>query len=170
MALEDDYRAYREMIAAGLRILCPDVELESSALEVLDEELERFDLQVVICGGNEDVEPDDRLVWIELSLDPTESPGFPLGRRLLLRSRGSPHPEELAQVGLGGEPGDSALHGGVGLDLGGVEEELFAPHEPGLHALLYYPLEEAPVGKQTVPLADAGEGGVVGQRFVKIVS
>ena len=72
MALEDDYRAYRETIAAGLQILRPDLEVESSALEVLKEELERFDPRVVICGGREDVEAYCRPAWIELSLDPTQ--------------------------------------------------------------------------------------------------
>jgi hypothetical protein len=78
--------------------------------------------------------------------------------------------EELGQVGLGGEPGDVALHGGVGLDLGSVEEQLLAPHQPGLYTLLHNPLEEAAEGGETVSLADAGEGGVVGQRFVEIVA
>ena len=32
---------------------------------------------------------------------------------------------------------------GVGLDLGGVKEQLFAPHQPGRKALLHDPLEEA---------------------------
>ena len=52
-------------------------------------------------------------------------------------------PEEPAQVGIGGEPGYPALHGGVSLDLGRVEEELLAPHQPGIDALLHDPLEEA---------------------------
>jgi hypothetical protein len=60
------------MIAAGLRILRPNVEVESSALEALEEELERFDPQVIICGGHEGVEAYCRPAWIELSLDPTQ--------------------------------------------------------------------------------------------------
>lgn len=52
MALEDDYRPYRETIAAALRILRPDAEVESATLRELEEELERFDPQVVICGGH----------------------------------------------------------------------------------------------------------------------
>jgi hypothetical protein len=65
-------------------------------------------------------------------------------------------------VGLGGEPRDAALHGGVGLDLGGVEEELLAPHQPRLEALLDDPLEEAPKDSQAEAIPDAGEAGVVG--------
>ena len=85
MALEDDYRAYRETIATGLRILRPDVEVESSALKVLNEELERFDPQVVICSSHEDVEPDDRPAWIELSLDPTQPTKIRVGGRSFAR-------------------------------------------------------------------------------------
>ena len=73
MALEDDYRAYRETIAAGLRILRPNAEVKSTTIEALEDELERFDPQVVICGGHADVEPDYcRPAWIELSLDPIQ--------------------------------------------------------------------------------------------------
>ena len=85
MALEDDYRAYREMIAASLRILRPDLKVKSSALEVLEEELERFDPEVVICGGHEDVEAHRRPAWIELSLDPTHPTKISVGGRSLVR-------------------------------------------------------------------------------------
>ena len=71
-------------------------------------------------------------------------------------------PEEPAQVGLGCEPRDAALHGGVGLDLGGVEEELLAPHQTGLDTIFDDPLEEAAEDGKTEALTDAGERGVVG--------
>jgi hypothetical protein len=79
VALEDDYRAYRETIAAGLRILRPGAEVESTTLEALKEDLERFDPQVVICGVHEGVEADARLAWIELSLDPTRPSRISVG-------------------------------------------------------------------------------------------
>ena len=78
--------------------------------------------------------------------------------------------EVLVQVGLGGEPRDPALHGGVGLYLGGVEEELLTPHQPRLRALLDDPLEESTEDGKTVALTDAGEAGVIGQRLVEVVS
>ncbi len=96
MALEDDYRAYRETIAAGLRILRPDVEVKSSTLEVLGEELERFDPQVVICAGHEDVEVHRRPVWIELSLDPTQPTKISVGGRSLERI--NPGVEALVEI------------------------------------------------------------------------
>ncbi len=96
MALEDDYRAYREMIAAGLRILRPGAEVENTTIEALEEELERFDPQVIICSGHEDVESSDRLAWIELSLDPTQPTKVRVGGRCLERT--NPTVEELLEV------------------------------------------------------------------------
>ena len=78
--------------------------------------------------------------------------------------------EEPAQVGLGREPRDPALHGSIGLDLGRVEEELLAPHQPCLDTFFDDPLEEATEDEQAVALADAGEAGVVGKRLLEIVA
>ncbi|MDQ5830554.1 MAG: hypothetical protein M3324_12015 [Actinomycetota bacterium] len=97
MAMEDNYRAYREMISAALRILRPGTEVESTTLEALKEELERFDPQVVICEGHEDEEPDDRpAAWIELSFDPTLPTKISVGGRHLERT--NPTMEELLEV------------------------------------------------------------------------
>jgi hypothetical protein len=60
------------MIAAGLRIVRPGAEVKSTTTEGLEEGLERFDPQVVICGGYEDVEGYCGPAWIELSLNPTQ--------------------------------------------------------------------------------------------------
>ena len=96
VALEDDYRAYREVIAASIRILRPHAEVETAALEALEGELERFDPQVVICGGHEDVEVDSRPAWIELSLDPTQPTKISVGARYLERI--NPGVEALVEV------------------------------------------------------------------------
>ena len=96
VALEDDYRAYRGMIAAGLRILRPGIEVEITSLETLEKELERFDPQVVICSRPEDVESSDRLAWIELSLDPTQPTKVRVGGRYLERT--NPTVEEFLKV------------------------------------------------------------------------
>ncbi len=96
VAIEDDYRVYRETIAAGLRILRPHAEVKDAPLEALEEELERFDPQVVICGGHADVEPDDRLIWIELSLDPTQPTKISIYGRHLERT--NPTVEELLKA------------------------------------------------------------------------
>ena len=96
MAFDDDYRAYRETIAAVVRVLRPGTEVESTPLETLEKELERFDPQVVICSGDEDVETSDRLTWIELSLDPTQPTKVRVGGRYLART--NPTVEELLEV------------------------------------------------------------------------
>ncbi len=83
VALEDDYRTYREMIAAALRILRPDAEVESATVRELEEKLERFDPQVVICGGYEEAESGSTPAWIELPLDPTRPAKISVGRRYL---------------------------------------------------------------------------------------
>jgi hypothetical protein len=69
VALEDDYRLYRQMIAAILPIKRKDVKVESTTLETLEVELERFDPQVIICSGHKDVKSGSSRVWIELSLN-----------------------------------------------------------------------------------------------------
>jgi len=68
VALEDDYRLYREMLVAGLRIRRTAAEVESTTLGSLEEELERFDPRVIICSGSKDVKPNSGRVWIDLSL------------------------------------------------------------------------------------------------------
>ena len=83
VALEEDYRVYRETIAVALRILRPDIEVETAPLEALEEELERFDAQVVICSGHEEVESDGILAWIELSLGHMEPTKIRVGERFI---------------------------------------------------------------------------------------
>ena len=68
VALEDDYRLYREMLVAGLRIKRTAAEVQSTTLESLEEELERFDPQVIICSGNMDVRSNGGREWIEMSM------------------------------------------------------------------------------------------------------
>ena len=60
------------MIAAGLRIVRPGAEVKSTTIEALEEGLERFDPQMVIYGGYEDVEEYCGPAWIELSLNFTQ--------------------------------------------------------------------------------------------------
>jgi hypothetical protein len=96
VVLEDNYRTYGEMIAATLRILRPDAEVGSTTLEALEEELERFDPQVVICSGHKEVEPANRPAWIELSLDPTQPTKIRVGGRYL--ERVNPTVEALLEV------------------------------------------------------------------------
>ncbi len=71
VALEDDYRAYREVIAAGIRVSRPGAEVTASALDALEEELRRFDPHLVICSLPAVAGPGDRIGWVELPMHPT---------------------------------------------------------------------------------------------------
>ncbi len=96
MAIEDDYRVYRETIAAGLLILRPRAEVKSVSLEALEEELERFDPQVVICSSHKDPESNDSRTWIELSLDPSQPTKISAGGRYLERT--NPSVRDLLEI------------------------------------------------------------------------
>jgi hypothetical protein len=95
VAFEDDYRTYRDTIGAVLRILRPETEVKSTTLEELEEELERFHPEVVICSGHKEVELCTRLAWIELSVDPTMSSKISVGGRHFERT--NPTVEELLE-------------------------------------------------------------------------
>lgn len=70
VALEDDYRAYREVIAVSIRALRPHTEVTSTGLEQLEEELARLEPDVVISSLASRAGFGGRLAWVELSLDP----------------------------------------------------------------------------------------------------
>jgi hypothetical protein len=96
VAFEDEYRVYRETIAAGFRILRPHAEVRCVSLEALEEELERFDPQVVICSGDKDLESNGSRTWIGLSLDPTQPTKIGVGGRYLERI--NPSVSELLEI------------------------------------------------------------------------
>ena len=93
VAIENDYRAYREVVGAGIRILRPHAEVETASLEAL---LEHFDPDLVICSGHEPRHPDGRLAWVELSLDPRQPAKIWVGKRYSERT--NPTLEELLAV------------------------------------------------------------------------
>lgn len=68
--MEHEYRAYREVIAAGIETLRPGIEVTTVGLDKLDEELARLDPQVVVSSGSEPAKTGVRLAWVELPLDP----------------------------------------------------------------------------------------------------
>ena len=70
VAFGDEYRAYREVIAAGIRILRPQVEVAACSPADLGAELARFDPQVVVCGQAGVADPGDTAAWVELPADP----------------------------------------------------------------------------------------------------
>ena len=96
VAFEDSYHAYRDTIAAVIRILRPEIEVKSITLEELEGELERFDPEVVICSGHKEVELCTRLAWIELSVDPTIPAKISVGGRHFEQT--NPTVEELLEI------------------------------------------------------------------------
>jgi len=95
VAFEDTYRAYREVLAAGLRML-HHYEVETSTIEALEGEIVRFRPKVVICYGHEDVGRQDVFVWIELSVNLAEPTKVRLGKRCWELT--NPDLEELAEI------------------------------------------------------------------------
>jgi len=82
VATEDEYRAYREVIAAGVQMLRPDTEVTAIGLDLLEGELARRDPEVVVCSRpGRPAEAEGRLAWVELPLDPTRPTKISLGGR-----------------------------------------------------------------------------------------
>lgn len=66
VAYEEEYRAYREAIAAGVRLLRPHADVRTAAPDELGAELERFDPQMVVCGVPGRLDPGRAPAWVEL--------------------------------------------------------------------------------------------------------
>lgn len=71
VAFEDDYRSYREVIAAGICVLRPRAEVETAPMRELEDQIERFDPQLVICSRPNTLASRRCVGWVELPLDPT---------------------------------------------------------------------------------------------------
>ena len=69
VALDDEHRAYREVIAAGIGLLRPHTEVSTAAPADLGAELERFSPQVVVCGLPGRSDPGCVPAWVELPLE-----------------------------------------------------------------------------------------------------
>jgi len=74
VCLENDYRTYREVIAAGIQILRPHTEVVNAELDVLKEEVRRFDPHLVICSLPATACNEDIVCWVQLSLDSSTEP------------------------------------------------------------------------------------------------
>ena len=66
MAYAEEYRAYREVIAAGIRLLRPHTEVRTVAPTDLGAELGRFGPQVVVCGAPGRPDPGHTPAWVDL--------------------------------------------------------------------------------------------------------
>jgi hypothetical protein len=60
------------VIAAGIRVLRPHVEVATAGLDTLEEEVACLDPHVVICTVPVTGSAGDRIAWVELCLTPSE--------------------------------------------------------------------------------------------------
>ena len=74
VCLENDYRTYREVIAACIQILRPHAEVVTAQLDVLEEKVRRFDPHLVICSLPATAGYGDILCWVELPLESSIQP------------------------------------------------------------------------------------------------
>jgi hypothetical protein len=74
VCLENDYRTYREVIAAGIQILRPHTEVGTAELDVLNEEVQHFDPHLVICSLPATAGYGDIVCWVQLSLEGSTQP------------------------------------------------------------------------------------------------
>ena len=81
MATEDEYRAHREVIAAGIETMRPGAEVTAAGLDRLEGELARLDPEVVVCSRPEPAGSGVRLAWVELPLNPTRPTKISIGGR-----------------------------------------------------------------------------------------
>lgn len=72
VAFEDAFRAYRETLAATIRIVRPDAEVVTAEAHEIREIVERYGPDVVICSLPKGGDANCMRAWIELSLDPTQ--------------------------------------------------------------------------------------------------
>lgn len=88
VAFGEEHRAYRGVIAAGIRILRPRAEVAVSTPAGLEGEIARFDPRVVVCGAPGPADSGDRPAWVELDL----RLGRPARVRVGVRRREISHP------------------------------------------------------------------------------
>jgi hypothetical protein len=69
VALEDEYRAYREVIATGIQILRPNVEVTTTDPENLEAEVARLDPPVVISSHDKPASVRAEVSWAKVSID-----------------------------------------------------------------------------------------------------
>jgi hypothetical protein len=96
VVFEDAHRAYRDVLAAGIRILRPRAEVETAELEVLEEEIARFEPQVLICSRPESTDSGGWAAWVEIPVDPTRPAKVSVGGRY--SERPNPTLEELLGI------------------------------------------------------------------------
>jgi hypothetical protein len=70
VAFDEVYRVYREVIAAAIQLLRPQVEVTTTGLDQLEHEAARLDPQVVVCSIDKPASLPPRVAWIRVPFDP----------------------------------------------------------------------------------------------------
>lgn len=68
VALDDDYRAYRGVISAAIRVLRPHAKAEPVGVDGLAQHMECFQPHLVVCTRPNTVDPEGIPAWVELSM------------------------------------------------------------------------------------------------------
>ena len=80
LAIEEEYRSYREVIAACIRLLRPHVEVSTNGLEGMERKVASFEPQLIVSSRPRTVIPSPPIVWITISTtDPTKPTEIWLG-------------------------------------------------------------------------------------------
>ncbi len=115
VASGEEHRAYRGVIAAGIRILRPRADVATSTPGELEGEIARFDPRVVVCVAPAPADPGDVPAWVELGLGPGRPARVRVGARR--RELRAPTLGDLLRVvdeagGRAGEGGGAGTSGG----------------------------------------------------------
>jgi hypothetical protein len=74
VAIEEEYRSYRDVIAACIRLLRPHVEVSSTTLEGLERKAASLAPQLIVSSRSRTAIPSPPIAWITI---PTEDPTKP---------------------------------------------------------------------------------------------
>jgi hypothetical protein len=74
VAIEEEYRSYREVIAACIRLLRPHVEVSTTATEGLERKAASFEPQLIVTSRSRTAIPSPLIAWITI---PTDDPTKP---------------------------------------------------------------------------------------------
>jgi hypothetical protein len=69
VAFDEVYRTYREVIAAGIQLLRPQVEVTTTDLDELEQEVARLHPQVVVCSRDRPASVPPGVAWIVVRFD-----------------------------------------------------------------------------------------------------
>jgi hypothetical protein len=69
VAFEEVYRVYREVIAAGIAVMRPQLEVASAGLEDLEGEIARLDPQLVLCSRDKPASVPPEVAWIKVPIE-----------------------------------------------------------------------------------------------------